>query len=301
MARSIHLRFAGLPSGLASYPRVLLTRRKPLDQIGEPPEIHARVAGVRLQAEAIRPYAIACGFAVDGPVPVTYPHVLAMPLHLKIFSTEAFPLKPMGLIHLANRIETPGKLVVGSIYDVDVAARNFRRTDAGLAFDMDSRLSAHGRAAWRETSVFLARWPDAGERAGTRPQRPPKAPRDSRVLAEVDVTLGTAWSYARVSQDFNPIHLHDRAARMFGLRSAIVHGMWSLARSLASGPAIASSSGVAIDAQFLTPVQLPAQVAIREWEEAGELRRAMCDARSGRVHMHAQWSRVDTGRARAAH
>ena len=56
------------------------------------------------------------------------------------------------------------------------------------------------------------------------------------MLAEFDVTLRTAWDYARVSSDFNPIHLSDRAARFFGLRGAISHGMWSLARSLAQAP-----------------------------------------------------------------
>ena len=46
MARSIHLRFSKLPSGLACYPRVVLTRRQPLAEVGEPPEFHARVERV---------------------------------------------------------------------------------------------------------------------------------------------------------------------------------------------------------------------------------------------------------------
>ena len=34
-----------------------------------------------------------CGFDPTGPVPLTYLHVLAMPLHLKIFAQDAFPLR----------------------------------------------------------------------------------------------------------------------------------------------------------------------------------------------------------------
>jgi acyl dehydratase len=292
VARSIHLRFAGLPSGLGAYPRVLLIRRQPITEVADPPEIHARVERVKLDPDGVAPYAEACGYTSGRDVPVTYPHVVAMPLHLKIFAAEAFPLRPLGLIHLSNRIEVHGEVRCGTAYDIDVAARNYRRTDTGMAFDMDSTLSSHGTPVWRETSVFLSRWPDGAVRAAARAPRPPKPPRDARVLGETEVTLRTAWMYARVSGDFNPIHLSDQTARLFGLRGAISHGMWSLARAIAEPPPARGRKGEHLDAQFLTPVQLPAQVAIKEWEEAGSMRRAMCDARSGRVHMVAEWSRA---------
>ena len=82
------------------------------------------------------------------------------------------------------------------------------------------------------------------------------------MLSQFEVTMRKVWDYARVSSDYNPIHLSDRAARYFGLRGAIAHGMWSLARSLAQPPMPAYGPGTRIDAQFLTPVQLPAKVAV---------------------------------------
>ena len=290
MTRSIHLRFATVPSGLACYPRVVLTGRPPITEVVDPPEFHARVERVKLQQDEVAKYAAVCGFDAAAGVPVTYPHVLAMPLHLKIFSTEAFPLRPMGLIHLSNVIESPGEVRPGVAVDMDVALRNYRKTDAGMVFDLDSQLAAGGKVLWRETCVFLSRWPDSVERTGARPPRPPKAPKDARVLQELDVSLRTAWDYARVSRDFNPIHLNDRAARFFGLRGAISHGMWSLARALAAESRKASAKGSRLETQFLTPVQLPAKVNVKEWTEGGETRRAMCDVRTGRVHMYAHWA-----------
>ena len=108
------------------------------------------------------------------------------------------------------------------------------------------------------------------------------------MLAELSVSLRTAWDYARVSSDFNPIHLSDRAARFFGLRGAIAHGMWSLARSLAFPTT--PEKPARIETQFLTPVQLPARVAVKEWTADGAVRRALCDVRTGRVHMYAWWA-----------
>jgi acyl dehydratase len=291
--RKIHLRFPTLPSGLASYPRVVMTRRPDLLEVTGPTEFEVRVDRVRIDPARVAAYAGACGFDLarvrDGEVPVTYPHVLAMPLHLRIMANERFALRPMGLIHLSNTIAVPGELRTGQVLDLLVTARNYRKTDAGLVFDMDTEMSAKGRPVWRETCVFMSRWPESVQRTGGRPPRPPKAPRDANVLAELEVGLGTAWQYARVSNDFNPIHLNDRAARFFGLRGAISHGMWSLARSLAAAPGAKPGPDARLETQFLTPVQLPARVNVKEWLDEGTAKRAMCDVRTGRVHMVAYW------------
>jgi acyl dehydratase len=288
----LQLDLAKLPSIWANYPRVVLVRRPPITEVTEPAEIAASVPGVMLDADAVARYAQMCGFGATATLPVTFPHVLAMPLHLKIFGNGAFPLRPMGLIHLSNVIESLGELTAGSRVDITVAARNYQRTDAGLAFDMATEISSVGRPLWRETCVFLSRWPEDMLRQGGRPPRPPKAPKDSAVLAELDVSRHTAWAYARVAADYNPIHLSDRAARFLGLRGSIGHGMWSLARSLAQAPVPVIPHGVRIETQFLTPVQLPARVAVKEWRAEGHVKRALCDVRTGRVHMVAWWDEV---------
>ena len=290
MAGTLHLNLTKLPSVWATYPRVLLTPRPTLSGDQAPPEISVAVRGVRIGAASAERYAAMCGYDPAAGLPVTYPHVLAMPLHLKIFAQRAFALRPMGLIHLSNVIECPGTLEAGRPMDIAVSACNYHRTDAGLAFDITTNISAEGEVLWRETCVFLSRWPEPTERAGGRPPRPPKAPKDATVLAELEVSLDTAWAYARVSSDFNPIHLSVRAARFFGLKGAIGHGMWSLAHSLAQSPLPAIPRGARIETQFLSPVQLPARVAVKEWTADGQKKRALCDVRTGRVHMYAWWS-----------
>ena len=289
MAGTLHVNLSKVPAVWVTYPRLLLTGRPVVTEVKDPPDISVTVRDVRIDSAAAQRYAVMCGFDPAAGLPVTYPHVLATPLHLKIFAQQAFALRPMGLIHLSNVIESPGVLEPGRRLDVTVSACNYRPTDAGLAFDMATDLRADGESLWRETCVFMARWPETVERKGSRPPRPPKAPKDSAILAEIDVSLGTAWAYARVSGDFNPIHLNDRAARFFGLKSAIGHGMWSLARSLAQAPRPPIPRGARIETQFLTPVQLPARVAIKEWTAEGQTKRALCDVRTGRVHMYAWW------------
>jgi acyl dehydratase len=288
MTDALHLRLKRLPPGWRSYAGVMLRSRPRVDEIGSPRTIKLSVHGLRLREHAADRYSRVCGFDSRASMPVTYPHVLAMPLHLRIFAMPGFPLRPMGLIHLTNGIESTGELRPGQSLDIDVSAQDYRRTDAGLAFDMVTEIRGEGRVLWRETCCFLSRWPVSAERPTGRPPRPPKAPKDAAVLAELPVSLRTAWEYARVSSDYNPIHLSDRAARFFGLRGAIAHGMWSLARSMALAPMPAMPAR--IETQFLTPVQLPARVAIKEWKADGQARRALCDVRTGRVHMYAWWA-----------
>ncbi len=83
MTRTVQLPLSRLPSVWATYPRVLLTRRPPITEVTDPPEFKASVAGVRLDGRKAAAYASMCGFQTGSPLPVTFPHVLAMPLHLQ--------------------------------------------------------------------------------------------------------------------------------------------------------------------------------------------------------------------------
>jgi acyl dehydratase len=294
--RTVHLKLSRQPSVLGSYPRVLLTRRPDILTLRELPEFEVRLDNVLIDSAAVASYASVCAFDAsdvrNGYVPITFPHVLAMPLHLRIMGHSSFPLRPMGLIHVSNTIAQPRALEAGMTLNVVVAARNYRKTDAGLTCDIVTDVLRAGQTVWRETCVFLARWPDSAQRTGGRPPRPPKAPKDAQVLTELAVDQNRVWKYARVAGDFNPIHLSDRAARFFGLRGAISHGMWTLARSLAERPVDVPPSDARLETQFLTPVQLPARVNIKQWVDQGQSKRAMCDVRTGRIHMIAYWTTV---------
>ena len=296
--RTVHLKLSRQPSVLGSYPHVLLTRRPDILSLQDPPAFEVRLDNVLIDPQAVARYASVCAFDAsdvrNGYVPITFPHVLAMPLHLRIMGHSSFPLRPMGLIHVANTITQPRALEAGMILNVVVTARNYCRTDAGLTFDMVTDILRAGQTVWRETCVFLSRWPESAQRTGGRPPRPPKAPKDAQVLTELAVDQNRVWKYARVAGDFNPIHLSDRAARFFGLRGAISHGMWTLARSLAERPVDVPPPDARLETQFLTPVQLPARVNIKQWVEQGQSKRAMCDVRTGRIHMIAYWTTVPT-------
>ena len=79
----------------------------------------------------------------------------------------------------------------------------------------------------------------------------------------IGVPAGTGRRYARVSGDYNPHHLSNVTARITGFKQAMVHGMWSLARTLACLEEITPlAPPFSVDAAFKLPVFMPATLRL---------------------------------------
>jgi acyl dehydratase len=68
--------------------------------------------------------------------------------------------------------------------------------------------------------------------------------------------------YAKVSGDYNPIHLSAMSAKLFGFPTAIAHGLWNKARTLAALSDHLPIANVEIAVQFRKPVRLPSEVTL---------------------------------------
>src|SRR5690606_14383548 len=77
-----------------------------------------------------------------------------------------------------------------------------------------------------------------------------------------------ARAYAFLSGDMNPIHLHAHAARLFGFRSAIIHGMFMLARAAADIEDENANKGL-LTCAFKKPTFLPDTVTNHWWPKEG--------------------------------
>jgi len=110
-----------------------------------------------------------------------------------------------------------------------------RETARGQELDLQTQVRVGGQIVWSETSTFLARR-QGRSRVAARAAALPNLevpPRQDVTTSSFIVGPDVGRQYARVSGDFNPIHIADVAARFFGFKRAIAHGMWSLARCAA--------------------------------------------------------------------
>ena len=196
-----------------------------------------------------------CGFRLGDTLPATYPHVLAFPLAMALMARPAFPLPPLGLVHIANRIELSRPLTVDDTFDVAVRGEALRPHDRGTQVDVVATATVDGSPVWVGRSTYLRRSSGGLSSPREAEELPPPT-----ALIRVDRRVGP--DYAAVSGDRNPIHTSRLLARAFGFPRTVAHGMWSKARCLAALEGRVPDS-YTVDVAFKLPILLPATVALR--------------------------------------
>jgi acyl dehydratase len=287
------LLFDALPSLWPSYVRALASRKPALLPGGAiVPSIEARVAGVAAPARGLAAYRRVCGFPADGTLPLTYPRVLATPLHLALLTSDAFPLRVLGVVHVHERIASARPIGEGERLDVRVSLSGHVETERGQELELVTELRSGGELVWTEAAGFLARRRTA---RGARSAPPPDPGADEQEVLRLEVPAGVGRRYALASGDLNPIHLSRTTARLFGFPRPVAHGMWSLARVAATlGPRLDGPGPVALEASFKLPVLLPARLSLRARPAVDGLAFALRDAADARPHVTGTLARAAT-------
>lgn len=274
--------FAGLPSMVWPYAQVLSSRKPLLAAAGtSPPAIHLHSNRVRINGAHLRRYRDICGIADNGFLPPAYLHVLAMPLHMRVFVHPQFPVKVLGLVHLRNVIRQFAPVSADSVLTLSVQYDSLRETDSGQEYDLVTRARVKDELVWEEVSTMLARRHTPGKRPSIE-----RAVRDAtRLINEetIATAANTGRRYAFVSGDFNPIHLFDRTAQAFQFKQCVAHGMWSLARCL--GRATLPDRGAELDAQFKLPIYLPSEFIFRQQQRDTGSELTLTTIKGDRLHL----------------
>jgi hypothetical protein len=235
--------------------RVLSKRAQPVAP-GHVAPLRSEFTVPRLDRQEIERYGAALGFA-PGAVPLTWWY---LPVQ------RAFPWRLAGIVHVENTLsahmpaphDTP--LVLATRIDI------LPPTASGAVYcDLETVVSANGERILTCTSKYLAvRGQRSGKARGERPAVVPGAVTDSWTLAP-----SSGRAYARVSGDWNPIHLTRWSARLMGLPAPIIHGMHTLGRTCAALEKAAGRRVDAITVRFTAPVPLGATAVLTQGAQPG--------------------------------
>ena len=222
---------------------------------GELPDLALTRHDVPIDPAHVTAYAAVCGFPHKDTVPVTYPHMLAFPLHLAIMTDGSFPFPAVGTVHLENSITQHRPVAVTEKVQVTARAEKLRPHAKGQVFDMVTSVHSAGELVWEEISTFLRRGKgdDQAEPGLVFTDSP-----DGRTEWKLPADLGRR--YAGVSGDHNPIHLYPLTAKALGFPRQIAHGMWSKARCLAALDGRLPDA-YTVEVAFKRPILLPGTVA----------------------------------------
>ncbi len=225
-------------------------------------------------------YAAVCGFPRKDVVPLTFPHLLAFPLHMAIMGDTAFPYPAIGMVHVENAITAHRAIGVGEALDVTTEVGSPRPHARGVLLDFVTAATAAGETVWESTSTYLRRGPTVDGVPG--PGLGITGAPSGGVRWCLPANLGR--TYAAVSGDANPIHLYPLTARALGFPRQIAHGMWTLARSVA---AIENRlpGAVTVEVAFKKPVFLPGAVSFAARQDDRDWTFALTDAADGSPHL----------------
>jgi acyl dehydratase len=251
---------------------------------GEIPEgLDLVLAGVEADPADVAAYAKVCGFTLRDTLPVTYPHMLAFPLHMAVMSDGSFPFGAVGLVHVENSITQKRPIGIGEEMTIRVGPTQLQPHPKGRTFSLETEVFIDGEAVWRSTSTMLRRGGSGGD-APKQEKGFEQLPADAPASAEWKLPGDLGRRYAGVSGDRNPIHMHSLTAKPLGFPGAIAHGMWTKARALAQlGSRLPDSFEAEV--RFRKPILLPARVEFASQEEGGDILFAVRNAKKGTPHL----------------
>jgi acyl dehydratase len=214
---------------------------------------------INIDPQRLAAYRNVCGFTDNGLLPPTYPHILAFALQMQLLTAKEFPFPLLGLIHLSNRIRVLRPMGSVNRARISVQVQNLQPHAKGATFDLVTTLDDQLGPLWEAESRMLCR--------GVKLDGEPIEEVLASTLAMTEVARWEAPSdigrqYAKVSGDYNPIHLSTASAKLFGFPTAIAHGLWNKARTLAALAEHLPTANVEIEVQFRKPVRLPSEVTL---------------------------------------
>lgn len=255
------MRIDTLPSLLREYWHAFAQRKPGLGHAEEIPRLRLEVDRLRIGPKALARYRAFVGS--HEPFPLAYAYVLAQPAHFHCVNQPGFPVRAVGLVHAANRcvrhadIDPERPLALS----VEISADRPRRR--GREFTLRTRFVQDGRTVAEMDSDCFTRVRGAPRGAGApAAEATPAATPVGELLAEPHFAAHFGRRYARVSGDWNPIHLANWLARPFGFRRAIAHGAGAMARIEAELGRLCGKPTRELAITFRRPLELPQQTRL---------------------------------------
>jgi acyl dehydratase len=211
----------------------------------------------RIDDGQVARYRTALGFS-GSRVPLTWYYLLAQRAHLATMLGASFPFRLVGIIHVDNALSAGIQPLPGRPLDLQTTvAVGAPAANGAVHAVLDTHAAQDGQPVFSCRSTYLA---VRGRRGGSHHPPPPAAP--PAPLAGWQLSPSSGREYARLSGDWNPIHLWPWTARLMGLQTPIIHGMHTQGRVCAELERAGGRQVAALDGRFRAPIPLGSAVML---------------------------------------
>ncbi|QDP00717.1 MaoC/PaaZ C-terminal domain-containing protein [Thalassotalea sp. PS06] len=191
-------------------------------------------------------------------LPISYEFLTAFPYILKVFADKRFAYKAIGLVHLSSEFQQFNNFDRALPFDLEINIYQGIEHPKGKEVKIVIEFHQQGQHCLSNTNVMLKR--DKTDKPTAKKTQQMRQFQQEYFLL---ISHKLARRYAKVSGDYNPIHLYDVSAKLFGFDRAIIHGMYMCHRLLLDKQIEVTHC----KANFKMPCKLPAKVGVCQQEQ----------------------------------
>lgn len=279
---SLHKEFKKVPELKPIFKKAIFAKGSGAKTL---PEMSRSVKNVEIKASDLKAYNKVCGFANRAVIPPTYLHMYIFPMFMDMFVNKAFPFKVIGGVHVRNSITQHRQIRCSEFLDLHCELVNLQEVDKGFEYDVYATAHVGEELVWESTITNMTiNKKGSGGKKKQHEEMNWSDWQTQTLVAPKDI----GRQYAKVSGDYNPIHLYNPTAKLLGFKRAIAHGMWAKAFALSKlSDVYADEDAFRVDVKFKLPVFLPAKLNLFSQAENNETVFWLRDQKTDKPHLEA--------------
>lgn len=190
-------------------------------------------------------------------IPPTFPYAIQTHIQFSIVNDKHFPFSPFGLIHKTEHIKVLKPLKEGEWKLVSKLA-SIEEVETGYEVKIFTELFIDGELSWTSETIAFKR---VSFKMNKKQFEPTKITNEK----VWNIPNGSGMKYGLLSHNVDLIHVSNITAKMMGHRSAIMHGMWTVARGISEFEPLEYPFEIKV--KFLVPIYMPAKVVFQKTED----------------------------------
>lgn len=186
------------------------------------------------------------------------------PLMLQCICQSSIPSNLLGLIHISSEIIPLKKQNWRLPSVVSVELMSATENEKGILYEIRT-------SVWQNKELTIVNINKMLDKNRYYKGSSASVSQDNNIsteLASYKITQKMVRNYASISRDYNPIHISNWLAKRFGLKGAIVHGMYNAHLAINEVMLEEDNKNGSLLVEFNKPCFIPANMVLTKTEDA---------------------------------
>jgi acyl dehydratase len=194
-------------------------------------------------------------FDTAKKIPSSWLYLPAQKAHIQMMLEDSFPLPVPGLVHTSNSIKIESEISTDLPLEIEATVKIEERKNDSLAaiFNLNFKQNGSLKASCESVNYWINK--SAPRKKEAREEQTPEVYDKQSKLWHFHENLSN--EYAKISGDYNPIHLHAVFGKLFGFKGKVLHGWCSTSKIIAFFESEFQSKINSFQVKFIKPFILP--------------------------------------------